>query len=285
MKIRLIGFTFLTALNGYVTFQLWDALCISTLPLCFLALSYLCGVLFLINIEAKTQRILTYTLTVTIFVFGIIYAFYFRRPLGFYTAFSSAVLFVKNFIAGPNRKDKPVTKKVNIVFLVITAATLTVTAATFSLAIRDPLANGAGVLWSTEDEKQFDEICTGTTDEEQVLSVYTWMTKNVIYDYDYNCFYQYSNITKILQTRTGVCYDVSCLFAAICRSQDVPCYVIDGYSRTNRTTQHTWNRVYIDGAWYDVDVTNDLSDATPYGFHLIADYNSKDEDYVIMRIY
>ena len=29
MKFRLIGFTFLTALNGYVTYQLWNVLCIS----------------------------------------------------------------------------------------------------------------------------------------------------------------------------------------------------------------------------------------------------------------
>lgn len=241
MKFRLIGFALLTALNGYVTYQLWNVLCISKLLLCFLALSYLCGVLFLINIKAKTQRVLTYTFTVTIFVLGIIYALYFRRPLGFYTAFSSA--------------------------------------------IRDPLANGAGVLWTSQNKNHFDEIATGTADEEKVISVYTWMINNITYDYDYDCFYQYSNITKTMQTKTGVCYDISCLFAAICWSQDIPCYVIDGYSRTNRTTQHTWNRVYIDGVWYDVDVTNDLSDATPYGFHLIADYNSKDEDYVIMRIY
>lgn len=241
MKIRLIGFTLLTALNGYVTYQLWDALCISKLPVCFLALSYLCGVLFLINIKAKTQRVLTYTFTVTFFVLGIIYALYFRRPLGFYTAFSSAVLFVKNFIAGPDRKDKPVAKTVNAVLLLITAAILAVTIITFSSAIRDPLANGAGILWTSQDKNRFDDICNGTSDEEKVISAYTWMTENLTYDHNYDCLYQYSNITKTMQTKTGVCYDISCLFAAICRSQDIPCYVIDGYSRTNRTTQHTWN--------------------------------------------
>ena len=285
MKIRLIGFALLTGLNGYVTYQIGDALCISKLPLCFLVLSYLCGVLFLINIKAKIPRVLTYIFTVTIFGLGIIYAFYFRRPLGFYTAFSSAVLFAKNFIAGPDSKDKPVTKIINAMLLLITTAVLTITVISFSSAIRDPLANGAGVLWTSQDENYFDAIATGTTDEEKVKSVYTWMTENFAYDHNYDCFYQHSNITKTLQTKTGVCYDISCFFAAICRSQDIPCHIIDGYSRTNRTTQHTWNRVYIDGIWYDVDVTNDLSDATPYGFHLIADYNSKDEDYVIMRIY
>lgn len=40
MKIRFIGFALLTVLNGYVTYHIWDVLCISTLPLCFLALSY-----------------------------------------------------------------------------------------------------------------------------------------------------------------------------------------------------------------------------------------------------
>ena len=285
MKIRLIGFALLTALNGYVTYQLWNALWISKLPLCFLVLSYLCGVLLLINIKAKTQRALTYTFTVTIFVIGIIYAFYFRRPLGFYTAFSSAVLFAKNFIADPDRKDKPVTKIINTALLLITAAAFIVTIITFSSAIRDPLANGAGVLWTSQDENYFDEIATGTTNKEKVKSVHTWMTENFTYDHNYDCLYQYSNITKTLQTKTGVCYDISCFFAAICRSQDIPCYVVDGYCRTDRSVQHTWNRVYIDGIWYDVDVTNDLSDVTPYGFHLIADYNSEDEDYVIMRIY
>lgn len=285
MKIRLIGFTFLTALNGYVTYQLWNVLYISKLPLCFLALSYLCGVLFLINIKAKTKRALTYTFTVTICVLGIIYAFYFRRLLGFYTAFTSVVLFTKNFIAGPSRKDKPATKTANIVLLIITATSFVVTTVVFSFAICNPLTNGAGVLWTSQDENHFDEIATGTTNEEKVISAYTWMTENITYDYNYDCLYQYSDITKTMQTKTGVCYDISCLFAAICRSKDIPCYVIDGYSRTNRSTQHTWNRVYIDGIWYDVDVTNNLSDATPYGFHLITDYNSEDDDYVIMRLY
>lgn len=285
MIIRLIGFTLLTALNGYVTYQIGDALCISKLPLCFLALSYLCGVLFLINIKAKTQRFFTYIFTVTIFVLGIIYALYFRRPLGFYTAFSSAVLFSKNFIAGSDRKNTPIAKIINAALLLITAAILCATTITFSSAIRDPLANGAGILWTSRDENYFDEIASGTTDEEKVKSVYTWMTEKFTYDHNYDCLYQYSNITKTLQSQTGVCYDISCLFAAICRSQDIPCYVIDGYCRTNRSTQHTWNRVLINGIWYDVDVTNDLSDATPYGFHLTTDYNSEDEDFVITRIY
>ena len=177
------------------------------------------------------------------------------------------------------------TKTINAVLLLIIAAILTVTTITFSSAIRDPLANGAGVLWSSEDEKLFNEIATGTTDEEKVKSAYNWMIDNITYDHSYDCLYQYSDITKILQTKTGICYDISCLFAAICRSQGILCYVIDGYARTDRYTQHTWNRVLIDGTWYDVDVTNDLSAENPYGFHATTDYDAADENFVIMRIY
>ena len=285
MKIRLFGFTVLSALNLYVTYTLRHAIFVSRLSACFLALCFLCGTLFLFNIRSKPWRFLTYTLNVIILLLGIAYAIYFRRPLGFYTAFSSAALFAKNFIAGPDRKDKPVTKITNAALLLIAVAALTVTTITFSSAIRDPRANGAGILWSAEDENLFNEIATGATDEEKVISAYTWMTENLTYDHSYDCFYQYSDITKTLQTKTGICYDISCLFAAICRSQGIPCYVIDGYARTDRSAQHTWNRVLIDGTWYDVDVTNDLTAENPYGFHPTTDYNSADENFVIMRIY
>lgn len=285
MKKNIVGFIVGTALNLYVTYAIRHALSVSVLPACFLALSFLCSVLFLFSPKAKLWRTVTYVLNVLILLLGIAYAIYFRRPLGFYTAFSSVALFAKNFIAGPDRKDKPVTKIVNAALLLITAAALTVTVAVFSSAIRDPLANGAGVLWSSEDENLFNEIATGETDEEKVLSVYTWMTENLTYDHNYDCLYQYSDIIKTLQTKTGVCYDIACLFAAICRSQDIPCYIVDGYARIDRSTQHTWNRVLIDGTWYDVDITNDLTAENPFGFHLTADYNSADENFLIMRIY
>ena len=134
-------------------------------------------------------------------------------------------------------------------------------------------------------DENFYEIATGTTDEEKVKSAYTWMTENFTYDHDFDCTYQYSDTSKTLQTKTGICYDFSCLFAAICRSQGIPCYAVDGYSRTDRSIQHTWNRVCISGVWYNVDVTTDISAATPCGFRSIPDYNSEDKNFVITRIY
>lgn len=39
MKIRLLGFASLTAINMYVTYSLWDTLLISILPVCLILLS------------------------------------------------------------------------------------------------------------------------------------------------------------------------------------------------------------------------------------------------------
>ena len=63
------------------------------------------------------------------------------------------------------------------------------------------------------------------------------------------------------------------LFAAFCRSQNIPCYVVDGMSRTNRADLHTWNRVYYNNSWWNVDVTFDIiqskNQGKLYGFHEI----------------
>ena len=106
MKNRLFGFAVLTAINIYVTYFLWDTLLISTLPVCLILLSVFCSGLFLVNVKSRLQRTITYFLAVLIMVIGLCFAIYYRRPLGFLAVFSSATVIVKNFICGPNCKEK-----------------------------------------------------------------------------------------------------------------------------------------------------------------------------------
>ena len=163
--------------------------------------------------------------------------------------------------------------------------TLVFTGLTFSHTNKS-LANGTGVLWDADHEKQFDEICSGAlTNEERVKVTYAWILNNITYDYNCNPFYQYSDLDKTLQTKKGICYDIANLFTAICRSQNIPCYSVDGYRKDDYQYKHTWNRVCIDGAWYNVDITADLTNSTPYGFHPVATYNSVNENFVTTRIY
>ena len=285
MKVRLFGFAVLTAINMYVTYFLWDTLLISILPVCLILLSVFCSGLFLINAKAKLQRTITYFFAVAIVAIGLYFAIYYRRPLGFLAVFSSATVIVKNFICGPNSKEKLLTKIIGTILLMAIALTIAFTRLTFSYTNKS-LANGTGVLWGVHHEKQFDEICSDAlTDEEKAKVAYAWILNNITYDYNCNPFYQYTNLDKTLQTKKGICYDIANLFTAICRSQNIPCYSVDGYRKDDYQYKHTWNRVYIGGAWYNVDITADLTNSTPYGFHPVATYNSVNENFVTTRIY
>lgn len=152
------------------------------------------------------------------------------------------------------------------------------------------LLNGGATLWDTQTEELADEICADSnTDAEKVLAIYTWMIANMEYDYDYQVLLQYFDVRRTLSTRTGVCYDFANLFAALCRSQNIPCYVVDGTPYDRSTQDHTWNRVYYDGCWWDLDVTNDISCAASgqslYGFRKLVGASAPDKDYFITKIY
>ena len=152
------------------------------------------------------------------------------------------------------------------------------------------LLNGGATLWDTQTEELADEICADSdSDAEKVQAIYNWMIANFEYDYDYQTPLQYFNVRRTLSTRKGVCYDFANLFAALCRSQNIPCYVVDGTPYDRSTQDHTWNRVYYDGCWWDLDVTNDISctasGKSPYGFRELTSVYDSDKDYYITNIY
>ncbi len=60
------------------------------------------------------------------------------------------------------------------------------------------------------------------------------------------------NTARTLSGTTGICYDFSALFAAMCRSQGIPCAIARGYLGSS---YHAWNMVYIDGQWQAIDIT------------------------------
>ena len=108
--------------------------------------------------------------------------------------------------------------------------------------------------WDTQTEELADEICADSdTDAEKVQVIYNRMIANFEYDYSYKVLLQYFDVRRTLSTRKGVCYDFANLFAALCRSQNIPCYVVDGTPYDRATEDHTWNRVYCDGCWWDLD--------------------------------
>ncbi|MBR5313770.1 MAG: transglutaminase domain-containing protein [Clostridia bacterium] len=68
------------------------------------------------------------------------------------------------------------------------------------------------------------------------------------------------NTTSILESKKGICYDYAALFAALCRSQNIPCSIEKGYYYGG---YHAWNKVYLNDTWYTMDLMMDSS------FHVI----------------
>ena len=97
------------------------------------------------------------------------------------------------------------------------------------------------------------------SDEEKILAFHNFVAKTFRYDYMFAAKVRNGTITvytpdtnKLLETKKGVCCDFSSLFAALCRSQDIPCAVATGYRNGG---YHAWNMVWVNGEWLPVDLT------------------------------
>ena len=64
------------------------------------------------------------------------------------------------------------------------------------------------------------------------------------------------NPITVLTTGRGVCYDRASLFAAMCRSQRIPCTIEKGYVNG---VYHAWNKVYVNNRWYEIDAAKSPS--------------------------
>lgn len=157
--------------------------------------------------------------------------------------------------------------------------------------VRTGLEKNGLVGWDRETEQLAEQICAGcNTDEEKVCCIYRWIIDNIEYDYTFDTFYQFFDSSKTIRTKKGVCFDYANLFASMCRSQSIPCFVLDGNHKGDSSIRHTWNRVYFHDVWWNLDLTNDAickkEGKELYGLKNIGiDPTIDDEDYIITRIY
>jgi len=289
-KSRIIFFAIAITYNLLLGLYLKDFLVLSQTLAAFYLLSVFPTFFLLIESRSKAMKITVYIVLVLDIIMNLIYFISCRRLLSVMTMlFLVTELMYLITAANRLRKDKFLTRICVLAILGLILVT-GITAYNFVCNPEAPyLTNGGATLWDTQTEELADEICSGCdTDEEKVKAIYQWIIYNFDYDYDYNAFIQYFNVRRTLHTRKGVCYDFSNLFAALCRSQNIPCYVVDGTSYKT-AAQHTWNRVYYSNSWWDLDVTNDTtaskSEGNFYGFRKLESPRSLDEDYRITKIY
>ena len=290
-KTRIIFLAISLIYNLILGFYLIDFLVLSPTLQVFYLVSVLPTLFLAVEIKSKAVRAAIYILLMLIACINIAYVIYCRRVFLILAIISLGVVFMY-FIAFANAtcKDRLLTK---IFVLVLSATILLLLFSAYIFVYKQDilsLTNGQATLWDTSTVELADEICANCdTDEEKVKAIYNWMIHNFEYDYDCEPFIQYFNARKTLSTRKGICYDFSHLFAALCRSQHIPCFVVDGDKRDSNQYHHTWNRVYFNGSWWNMDLTFDIvqtkNQGELYGFRKIDDAFVTDKEFFITKIY
>jgi len=290
-KSRIIFFAIATTYNLLLGLYLKDFIVLSQTLTAFYLLSVPPTFFLLIETRSRAMRTTVYIVLVLDILMNLLYFIYCRRLLPVMTMIV-LVTELMYYITCTVRtgKDSSLTK----ISILVIAGIILVTGITAYIFVCKPvspyLLNGGATLWDTQTEELADEICAGSdTDAEKVQAIYNWMIANFEYDGNYQTLLQYFDVRRTLSTRKGVCYDFANMFAALCRSQNIPCYVVDGTPYDHSTEDHTWNRVYYDDSWWNVDVTNDISCTASgkeiYGFRKLDDASAPDKDYFITKIY
>lgn len=275
VTLRLVFFTIAFAYNLFLGFYLKDFLVLSPTLLTFYLLSVLPTVFLLMEAKSIGMRAIVYTILLLNVIMNSDYFICCRRFLALMTIISLGVELIYFVVsADESDKDKLLTK---FYVLFVSAMIVTTLFSAHSFVYKQDdisLTNGHATLWDTKTEKLADEICEGCdTDAEKIKAIHDWMIHNFEYADDCYPVIQYFDVRKTISTHKGICYDFAHLFAALCRSQNIPCYAVDGTPYEPSKECHTWNRIYFESSWWNLDVTFDIVQTKEqgklYGFHHI----------------
>ena len=290
-KSRIIFFAIALIYNLLLGLYLKDFFVLSPMLVTLYLLSALPTLFFVPKIRSTPMRAVVLIVLLFVMVMSIVSALSCHRLLPMLKVVVTAIeMMYFGIVDNSSGKDTLLTK---IYVLAVSVCIIVALILSYNFVCKPEspyLLNGGATLWDTQTEELADEICADSnTDAEKVQAIYNWMIANFEYDYNYQTLLQYFNIRRTLSTRKGVCYDFANLFAALCRSQNIPCYVVDGTPYNRATEDHTWNRVYYDGLWWDLDVTNDISSTANgkslYGFRELTSAYASDKDFYITKIY
>lgn len=88
-------------------------------------------------------------------------------------------------------------------------------------------------------------------------------------------------VDGVFLNKIAVCDGISKAFMLLCGMEQIRCIRVTGeYVQGESTQAHAWNKVYLDGDWYNVDVTMDMFhvntgkeriDVLNHGYFLVSD--------------
>lgn len=114
------------------------------------------------------------------------------------------------------------------------------------------------------------------TELEKARAVFIWITEHIAYDCGSEnrleaepetaldpLYYSQVQLSNILNTRRTRCEGFSFLFKLMCNLAEIQCTQLEGYARFGGENvdpatvrpNHAWNAAFLDGAWYEIDVT------------------------------
>lgn len=144
-----------------------------------------------------------------------------------------------------------------------------------------------GIKSTNEIDVMARELTYNVTDDiDKARILYSWIGSNLEYDYDRaekalnNEEVENSGAITAFKTRSGICFDYSCLYVAMARAVDLKVRLLTGTAYDgSQYGPHAWNEVYISemGKWIPVDTT----------FYLAGNYFNNDnfyEDHIIDSI-
>jgi hypothetical protein len=137
-------------------------------------------------------------------------------------------------------------------------------------AIDNPSYRSTIESWNPNSLQQLVEIIKTLSKGKSLVDhhwiIFYWITRNIHYDTVSYFSGKYDNQTaeEVFRTRKGVCAGYANLYKYLCDQLQIPCEVVNGYSkgygfedRTNAPTRidHAWNAVEIDRHWYLMEPT------------------------------
>ena len=121
------------------------------------------------------------------------------------------------------------------------------------------------INWSDESlavKKAKELVNSQMSDLQKVEAIYKYVVANFKYDYDKAATVTSGYVPKldlIFESKKGICYDYSAIFAAMTRSVGVPTKLVKGYTDNIQGQYHAWNEVLLDGEWQVIDTTYDAA--------------------------
>lgn len=138
---------------------------------------------------------------------------------------------------------------------------------TFHVNLDNPMApwlNPSRIVnWTAEMELVEVAASLGSAGEQKAMAkaICAYIAENYSYDHTIDSLPSayVPDLESITQDKSGICYDFAALYAAMCRSQGIPCRLVMGYTDYIANAYHAWCEVYVEGQWLTVDPTYSIA--------------------------